>query len=614
MKKFLIILLVLACLIIPVLGETFDGSLEAPSTGVYTNYVGAYGGYNVGGSFHNLSLGNTQASGGLNSWVYWENNVGSISSFSWSPILGNNVSGQTPFMAYIGGQYVGSGMIGFQRLFGFLGIEQPGYMYLTFNDWNQQAFSGTKLVNLTYNDFDIWNLTPSQYSGGGSLPTKAYLNTAAGNCGSFTISTVYPFYNEFSITQPSGLGTAGYLLKYQLQANNISKVYYPSKGFLVNHSSQAILASDATVNNLNLNFTFITASPLDLDVIDANGNWYNKSFAFNLTLPTPTPTPYPTITQSPIPNGYVRTNFIFRDSQTQGRISGLSVSIKDNLNSTWKNSTTNANGSASIDTLPNDNVNLYVPETDVYWSMGSQNLSTRTSADLPTQGPVLDYNEVMFAKNPLVTAGNVSYSVNPVDTSNQNLINDALIIIDYGNYHQTAYSTGGSATFILPVNTDLTITGSKTGYGSGTVKINSGPTVVNSTLLNMAPITPTPTPTRTGVIPTRTVITGNVTPIPTTTPLQYNGFWAPIADAFSTMGALPTEIGMLLAFLFIFCGVVVGGWASAPYGASAFNNGGAVIGGIFGFILSVAFGFVPFVYVVAAIMIIVVGLIMFSRG
>jgi hypothetical protein len=205
----------------------------------------------------------------------------------------------------------------------------------------------------------------------------------------------------------------------------------------------------------------------------------------------------------------------------------------------------------------------------------------------------------------------VNYVVHVVDFATNNFLDDALVSVSYEDpvagtdNTTTKYTASGSATFILPNNTWLSITAMKTGYTGGTTTVNSGPTSYNTTsvIIHRPLTTASTSPTRTGAIPTRTVVTGNVTPIPTTTPLQYNGFWAPLANGLSQAGAMPTEIGVLLAAILVFVGYCIGGWSGAPYGGAGFNHQGSIGGAVVGFVLSCAFSFIPLVWVIVILFI-----------
>jgi hypothetical protein len=196
--------------------------------------------------------------------------------------------------------------------------------------------------------------------------------------------------------------------------------------------------------------------------------------------------------------------------------------------------------------------------------------------------------------------GQVSFDIKAVDSQSNSFLSDVQIQVTYGGTVQGGAIGAGeySVNFVVPNNTQMNIKAKKTGYNDASASVNSGPSISNETVIHMVPnsVRPTPTSSKTGVIPTRTVITGNATPVATTPPPSYTGFWGPLANWFGAMGADPTTIGLLLAALFIFCGFVVGGFGGASFGTPGFNAGVAVIGGVFGFLLSVAFGFIPLVY------------------
>jgi hypothetical protein len=280
-----------------------------------------------------------------------------------------------------------------------------------------------------------------------------------------------------------------------------------------------------------------------------------------------------------------------------------------------------------IDTLPNDNIAIEINDpSGSYSDLIGSGYSTATTAGGETNYDI----PLMPSYNP-PPAGNVTYGIYIMDIAGQNIpvggqtpyfIDGASVQMKYGTTTKTDVSTQGIVPATFPMNTQIIITVQKAGYGSATKIVNSGPTAYNHTYVYLSPSTATPTPTLTGPIPTRTIPTalptGNLTPYPTTipvTPVQYTGFWGPLADALSAMGALPTTIGLLLAALLIFIGFCIGGWSGAAYAPGApFNPMASLVGGVFGFVLSVAFGFIPLLYIIAVIFMGVFVLIFYSRA
>jgi hypothetical protein len=609
-KLKIVLLLFIVSMFIPTIvsAETFSGIVEAPSTGNYNSWIGTYDGYvESSGKFTNLTIGNIESSGGLSSVIYFPfQSPGNAQGMSWTGV-GSNVSAVTHFDAYIGNTPVGSGMIGFQRIFNWLGQEQIGYAYIVFNTWYPPTtMTGTKILNLTFSDADLYYMRSTGYGSGGSISGKTYINNGA--CGNYEISTVYDFKNYYEITQPSGLGVAGVVNK------TVDTKVYPSRVFFQNELTGAAFADEGSINNYNFNFTFRNTSYLRLAILDPNGNWYNKSFQWNSTITiTPTPTPYPSnATNTTLAAGYARSEIYVRDAITNGLISGVNINLKDVKNNSWSNSSSDTDGIFWIDTLPNDYININLDYPGVYYSLSAQNQDTPTTA-----GQTKTFTEVLY---PITTTetGNVSYVISVYDKSTSATISGATVSASYmvGSTTKINGSTSnsvGTVVFTVPSNTALSITASKTGYISGTKIINSGPDAYNSTIVYLTTATTTVSTTKTGVIATKTTVTGNVTVV-TTTPVQYTGFWGPIADWFSAMGAEPSAIGIILAAIFVFVGACVGGWSAAPYQMGApFNPQASMIGGVLGFILSVAFGFIPFVYIVAVFIIGLFWFILFGR-
>lgn len=626
MKKFLILISLIAILFLVTTGyaETYSGSLDAPATGVYNDYVGTYNGLGTNGSWHTLNVGNIENSQGLKYLIQYDTGGLCIKGFSNTSAtdtyyLGNNVSGQTSFTAKAGTTTIGSGVIGFQRLFNWLGTEQYGYSYLIFNSWDPDSMSGTKKINLTFDDNALHGLSAGGYGNGGSLPVAAWIQvgSTSGVCGNFSIAAVYPFHNSYTVVEPSGLGIQGTVFK------NDSGTPYASRVHVINGLTNQTISSDATNNTADFSWNMLTIQKVVLAVIDPKGHWYNITMTFANATPTPTPTtsgsptpiPYPTTTPGnetppPLPAGYARTAVFVRNSQTGGLIKGVNINLKDNLNNTWHNSTDDQDGYSWIDTLPNDNIAMDLNYPGVYYDFVANGLPTPTAA-----GEEIVYNEILYPVVPL-SPEFVDFEVRVADKNTLAFLNGAQVMITYGSTVYGGATSDGSALFTVPNNTQMTITASKTGYQKGTVAVNSGPTIYNTTIMYLWPIAVTTTAAPTGVIPTKTVVTtvtGNATPIPTVSPRQYTGFWGPIAQALDTMGAQPLEIGLLLAALLIFVGFVIGGWSNAPFTPTPiFNVQASVAGGIFGFVLSCAFGFIPLVWVVAIIFIGIFAFIFFK--
>jgi hypothetical protein len=181
-------------------------------------------------------------------------------------------------------------------------------------------------------------------------------------------------------------------------------------------------------------------------------------------------------------------------------------------------------------------------------------------------------------------------------------INGANIALSDGQ----SCTTGGNGAcqFTLLNGTSYHAVVSATGYTSNTFYfIPTGASYSKAFMLVKIGETPTPIIT----VPTSITPSGTATPVivPTGTGANagnYTGFWGPIANGFKAAGAQPTEIGILLATLLIFAGFCVGGWSGRAYDpGAAFNGSGSLVGGIFGTVLSVAFGFIPLVWIIVLV-------------
>jgi PKD repeat protein len=159
-----------------------------------------------------------------------------------------------------------------------------------------------------------------------------------------------------------------------------------------------------------------------------------------------------------------------------------------------------------------------------------------------------------------------------------------------------AKSTGssGSATFTNITAGQYYATCSATGYTSTTALVAGGSGQIEQISVALVPgsvITTAPTFT----VTTIPIIQTNV-PI---TPVggNYTGFWGNAEQTLATLGATPTELGILMACLLVICGVVIGGAAAGMIGAE--------VGGCVAFVMACAFGFISFYWIAAIVLILI---------
>jgi hypothetical protein len=507
--KRLILLCVCLCLIAALTpaasAESYSGSVDSSPYGDYTNYEGSHFGYAAGtNSLKNLTIGNIENSGGLQSWILFARNApGSINSLGWGMTIGTNVSAQTPFTAHIGNTYVGSGDCGFQRVFNPAGTELPGYFWVVFNDWDAGALTGTKLLNLSYDENALWQVNYGGYQTAGTLPSKTFINNGVNAV--HTISTLYDFHNTYALNSPEGLGISGTITK------NVTGTLYSSKVYFVNNTGGQILSSDKTYNSLQFNFSYPIIPSVQLAILDIQGNWHNNTFTFTNTDPTPTPTPTPTAVpttpigpQNPIPAGYVRSMAECVDGQTSGRMHDCVISLKDVENATWSNSTWEW-GYWWIDTLPTHTI-------DAYGVLSGYASVVRTGQ--PASGTRM-IELVMWPEDiPAAATGKVNLFVIVNDYESSNAITGAAVSIrDSATGITTSHTTGHSGTVQTTATnaTMMYITVSKYGYDTRTVPFETsdfGPDTKRVELFKSVVTT----------VPTATIPPGGVTTAVTVDP------------------------------------------------------------------------------------------------
>ena len=198
-------------------------------------------------------------------------------------------------------------------------------------------------------------------------------------------------------------------------------------------------------------------------------------------------------------------------------------------------------------------------------------------------------------------AGQFTAVISTYDTSSTAAVSNVLLIVSSGSVN-TSKSTNpsGTATFTnLTAGNSYSVTATKTGYSTITKIFTGGTGTIVTVSVPMSPSAVNPTPTSTGTpVPTRTYPGQTIIPTPSGTPAyQGNGtFWDEPKQTLIFMGADPTTIGIVLAFLLIFVCAVLGGASASIVGWSGggdFNFVGAEAGAIFGMVASIAFGFFP---------------------
>ena len=506
-KNLILIIALLALvsmMIVPVSAETLTGTL-GPSSGVsnQTNWFQT-----------SIDTGGSQMRG---LFVNDIENSGSMSAIIWYPGVTlttdvNATTGSTtPFTAYLLTTYDGvrvsqtpiaTGTLGYQKIYNTATppVEQStGYIYAVFNYWNISTITGDKYIELDYSRPGLYNLTQSKQVGNTVTPSGAasfHTSTASGvSVGDMWNTKTIIASGTYVAVKPSGLGISG----------NVTKTGN-SRIFIHNSNNQTI-ASDNLANENTFSFN-VNPDRIYIKLLSPLGTWYNSSLLFTSATPTPPPTPTPTPTPTTtIPAGYVRNNLYVWD-QNDAQITGADVDVRDVENASWTNTTADADGWITIDTLPYHTVNVYAhyPTAGIYLPNEILGLET---------GYYGGHNWVLVLY-PYVTtpSGFVTLYINTRNYDTKAVL--AGVILQIKNLVTgaiTVESTGStdSVSTVVTNATNYQITGSKSGYLSKTININSGEASSKTVVVELSKATVT-------TAPTSTIPPGGVTPVITQDP------------------------------------------------------------------------------------------------
>jgi hypothetical protein len=292
--------------------------------------------------------------------------------------------------------------------------------------------------------------------------------------------------------------------------------------------------------------------------------------------------------------------FTISDSKTGNPISGSILGIFDVPNQKWTNTT-----------LTSGSINLPLNTNYFYAYQGTApnyQPSAFNTLLIPSGGGNATISIALIPSSLAVTAGNTTISIAVVNGLTNAPVSGATVTVSAAN--ATNYATqsqttvNGNALFVVPTGNTYTASASATGYQSGSLIAVVGSSPVTQTIsltpLSSVPTIATSTTTYPGQQPSiYPTLNGTVTD-------QTNPFFGNAIDWLGFMGAKPSEIALVLAFLLILLGGVCGSAASSVGLGYAYQPDplGALAGALLGFIASVAFGFFPAWLAVAAVIII----------
>jgi hypothetical protein len=297
--------------------------------------------------------------------------------------------------------------------------------------------------------------------------------------------------SNYTVTRPSGLGISG----------NVNKMGYNSRAFVTN-STGVEITSDTTASTTTFNFNVQDNTPIYIKMLTPTGTWYNSSALFAPAVPTVTPTPTTTI-----PAGYIATRVHLMDNGGNP-IHGGNINILDVEANVWTNSTSDADGILYVYTLPYHTINIYGSFT-VFPNefLPNELLGQETGYE---GGYV--YWLTLYPYETIAPPGETSLYVEVRDAQTHYIVTYSVVRIDY-NGLTFSQNTGNtpSALFLVPNNTIIHATASKTGYVSGTIVTNSSSGSTKTVTIELSKATVT-------TVPTGTVLPGETTVRPTVDP------------------------------------------------------------------------------------------------
>ena len=292
------------------------------------------------------------------------------------------------------------------------------------------------------------------------------------------------------------------------------------------------------------------------------------------------------------------------DATTGNAISGSWLNVDGSVDFTgWYNRSSptgkfNITGKGTLGTIPLVSGDILTLEGN---ATGYVNNGFALLVANSTSGILQTINLLPIGDAPI--SGEFTAIVNVYASGSTAAISGASVNIQKGNYSLTKSTlSSGVATFKnLTAGDSYSLTVSKSGYTTLTKTFTGGSGTVVSIDMPMTSISVNPTATST-ITPIPTV---TITNIPTTSSTTggYTGFWGPFYDFFSAMGAVPSQLNLMMAGLFIFAGVVCGGFGAGTIfpGANGLNVNGTLVGGVMGFMAATVFGFINVLYLIVLV-------------
>jgi hypothetical protein len=487
-KKLILIIALVAlvsCVIAPVSAEILSGDLGSHDI-ASINTVEAAGSMAVSSTFIRIGVKDIQNSEGL----YFVSATRSA-AYTFDASAPNGATSSVSIRTTsISGPEIGTGSMGYNRIFNLAGSEVGGVVWLLMDNYNMTGLTGDTVLYLNYTRGNLYNVTAAAckanfYTVTMPVGGSSFIADATTYVTDPYITNNYnvDFWNSYIVTKPSGPGISGTIHKHSGSNGILSS----GRAFVFNGTSDAVITNDPTQNTVDLNFS-TTAGSIKIGVVSGLGVWYNSSILFATAVPTVTPTPTTTI-----PAGYVRNNLYIWDSG-DSQITGADINILDVEAGTWTNYTADADGWVTIDTLPYHTVNVYAhyPTPNIYLPNEILGLET---------GYYGGHNWVLVLFPYTTTpAGYVTLYINARNYDTKAVLTGVGIQIEDLTTHASySYDTGTTDSIwsIVTNATNYKITGSKSGYISKSTVINSGEDPSMTVVIELSRATVTTAPTST---------------------------------------------------------------------------------------------------------------------
>ena len=583
-KNILLIFFLICFLILPINAETLTGTLGGTvSQSVSWTRTQNYASYGLFSSFYVKTI---EASAGTSSLIRYDN--GYKPAYTSTNISGN----QTPFTISNGGDIIGSGIFGYMRNYNSAGVEQNGYQYFLFSEWNVTGLTGDKSLTLSMSTIDgiTFASVPASVGDAETLAAGniAFLSYAGGTglklAGIYQQDKTKTTLNPYTVTKPQGLGIQGTITK-------LNGIIYSSQAFVYNATTGALIAAQSGILPLDFSFNIANQTGIIIGIKDPYSIFYNSSVLFSLNFTPSTPS-------TPVSGDSNTTTITIIDSNTFGLLSTPNINVHNLITSNWSNVTINPCVYSVVWDTP---IDIFVSKTGYL----PNSLTNVLGGDRDYGITLIPIELNPFPNTTLlsVLVMNNNIAISGAYVQAQETFNGS--VINYDGYTNNA----GVVTFIINNDSVVKATASKSGFSASTVtETITGQTYAMLITLNSPYIIPTSTPYTIPptVAPTITSIGGTV--------ISSNATVCNATSDGTIIGELKKNIACMgfkdylsqslaLAALIVMVFMLVGG----RYGKGL----GTALGAVVGFVLSLALGIIPF-WVFVALIILAVGAVAFK--